>query len=193
MALVSVTFVCTGANTGMTGLLGKRWKVRDGRFTVEADEALMAKKTRFFGRFHAAFPEGSAELAHALEVDRGNSALQALLKSRGTAAVPAGSQPVVERSAEVPADDGSAADAGGKPAPEHGSGGDGHADSGMDRPHKFQEAVRAAVAKLDPSNDDHWTVEGLPRVDVVAGLMNKPDLTRRDLNEYASGMVRPQG
>lgn len=40
------------------------------------------------------------------------------------------------------------------------------------------EAIRAALAKLDPSNDDQWTGDGLPRIDVVQKLAGVGNLTR---------------
>jgi len=191
MALTELIMVMTAARTGGTGVLEKRWPYKDGLFRIVADESIIHKKIRFFGRYHKAFPEGSKELAAAQEIDRGNSALQAQLQRRGSATPEPPVQPVVQRPADIPAPNRGPADTGGQPAPQHGSTGDGHPDAGVDGAAKFPEAIRAAVTQLDSTNDDHWTVDGLPRVDVVAAIMNKPDLGRRDLNEFASGMVRP--
>lgn len=38
-----------------------------------------------------------------------------------------------------------------------------------------------ALTDLNPSNDDHWTEDGLPRLDVARELSGNPKLTRADL------------
>lgn len=43
--------------------------------------------------------------------------------------------------------------------------------------------VAAAVAKLDPEDDDHWTSGGLPRVDVVIGFLGS-DTTRDEIKAF---------
>lgn len=48
--------------------------------------------------------------------------------------------------------------------------------------------IRAVCAKLDPSNDAHWTSQGLPRMDVLEGLGLK--IERRELNEALPGFNR---
>ncbi|RKZ20182.1 hypothetical protein DRQ50_00050 [bacterium] len=191
MSLVTINFVLTGGRTGMTGILAKRWQCRDGMFRLSADESIMHKKTSFFGRYYAAFPEGSAELSQALEVDRGNSKLQKILRTRKPTAVPSNAQPVVGGAAEVPPTNGRSTNPTGPATSQHVPPGDGHKNAGVDGTGYFQKTLREAVAELDKDNDDHWTVEGLPRVETVAALMNKPDLSRRDLNDFAAGMLRP--
>ena len=48
--------------------------------------------------------------------------------------------------------------------------------------------IRAVCAKLDPSNDAHWTSQGLPRMDVLEGLGLR--IERRELNEAVPGFNR---
>ncbi|QQO14963.1 hypothetical protein JJB99_01865 [Bradyrhizobium diazoefficiens] len=38
-----------------------------------------------------------------------------------------------------------------------------------------------ALTDLNPSNDNHWTEDGLPRLDVARQLTSNPKLTRADL------------
>jgi hypothetical protein len=38
------------------------------------------------------------------------------------------------------------------------------------------------IKALDPSNDDHWTDAGLPRVDAVASASSVVNVTRKDIN-----------
>jgi hypothetical protein len=49
--------------------------------------------------------------------------------------------------------------------------------------------VRAVCASLDPSNDGHWTSQGVPRMDVLQG-MGLPGIDRRTLNELLPGFTR---
>ena len=48
--------------------------------------------------------------------------------------------------------------------------------------------IRAVCAKLDPANDGHWTSQGLPRMDVLAGM--GLSVERRALNEALPGFNR---
>lgn len=47
-----------------------------------------------------------------------------------------------------------------------------------------------ALAKLDAKNDEHWTADGLPRMDVVHELTGDSNLTRADLNKRAAKFNR---
>jgi hypothetical protein len=44
-------------------------------------------------------------------------------------------------------------------------------------------ALKAALSQLDPGNDNHWTAEGLPRIETVRLLSQTPSLTREQLVE----------
>lgn len=50
------------------------------------------------------------------------------------------------------------------------------------------ETVRQGLAKLDPANDEHWTSQGLPRMDALAAVGLTID--RRQLNELVPGFTR---
>lgn len=52
--------------------------------------------------------------------------------------------------------------------------------------------IKQALTTLDPSNDDHWTSDGLPRVETVAGLVGG-DVTRKNITDAAPSFLRPQG
>jgi len=49
--------------------------------------------------------------------------------------------------------------------------------------------LRAALGQLDPANNDHWTTQGLPRMDVLAGIVGE-QVDRRALNELVPGFNR---
>lgn len=52
------------------------------------------------------------------------------------------------------------------------------------------ENIVQALSILDVINDDHWTADDLPRIDVVAGLTGIKDLTRKDITSAAPFFTR---
>jgi len=50
-------------------------------------------------------------------------------------------------------------------------------------------SIADAVGKLDPANDEHWTEDGLPRVDAVTKLVGRP-VVRREVTEAAPKATR---
>lgn len=50
-----------------------------------------------------------------------------------------------------------------------------------------KEDIVTALQKLDSGNAEHWTDDGLPRVDVVRALANDTAVTRSDINKAAPG------
>lgn len=50
------------------------------------------------------------------------------------------------------------------------------------------ETIRAVCANLDPTNDGHWTSQGLPRMDVLSSM--GLTIERRELNEALPGFNR---
>jgi len=53
----------------------------------------------------------------------------------------------------------------------------------------MSDKIKAALADLDPSNDAHWTSDGLPRLDVMKELTGA-NVTREALNQVAKGFSR---
>lgn len=60
---------------------------------------------------------------------------------------------------------------------------------------KNNQAIIAALQKLDPSNDNHWTGDGLPRLDTVKLNAGDQSLTREDVTkawpEFSRSNVTP--
>ena len=52
------------------------------------------------------------------------------------------------------------------------------------------DKIVEGLGKLDPNNDDHWTTEGLPRVEVVQELAGLTSLTRKEITETGRGFDR---
>lgn len=50
--------------------------------------------------------------------------------------------------------------------------------------------ILEALGKLDPSNDNHWTNDGLPRIDTVRMLAADPSLTREAITAEAPNFSR---
>lgn len=50
--------------------------------------------------------------------------------------------------------------------------------------------IAAALAQLDPSNDQHWTSDGLPRLDTVKFFAGDQSLTRDAVTSEAPGFTR---
>lgn len=51
--------------------------------------------------------------------------------------------------------------------------------------------ISEALELLEPLNDEHWTTDGLPRVDIVADLIGDDKLKRADIMKAAPDFVRP--
>ncbi len=55
-----------------------------------------------------------------------------------------------------------------------------------------QEKLKAALEKLDRTNDNHWTKEGQPNLVAVRFLAGDQKITREDIEAVMPGMVRLQ-
>lgn len=53
-------------------------------------------------------------------------------------------------------------------------------------------AVRTALTKLDATNDDHWTGQGLPSVEAVRELSGNKDVSRQDIQALAPKLNREE-
>jgi hypothetical protein len=47
----------------------------------------------------------------------------------------------------------------------------------------MKEKIKAALEKLDVANDNHWTAEGLPRIEAMRIYTANPQLTREDVTD----------
>lgn len=53
-------------------------------------------------------------------------------------------------------------------------------------------AIRTAITKLDPKNDEQWTNAGLPSVEVVRKLAENDGVTRADITRLAPNLNREE-
>ena len=75
----------------------------------------------------------------------------------------------------------------GDEGPKGTKGGDDPADYGKHRDR--HAALQEAISKLDHENDEHWTGEGLPRIEVVEELFGH-DVSRSELNASFPHVIR---
>lgn len=54
-----------------------------------------------------------------------------------------------------------------------------------------KDELNLALNQLDKDNDQHWTDDGSPRVDVLRALTGNQTLTRSEINTLAPGFNRP--
>lgn len=54
---------------------------------------------------------------------------------------------------------------------------------------KTNEEILEAVRGLDPQNDEHWTADGMPRLDAVENLLGG-DVSRKQVTNAAPGFTR---
>lgn len=52
------------------------------------------------------------------------------------------------------------------------------------------QAIQAALKQLDPANNDHWTADGLARIDTVKALSGDTSLNREALEKAMPGFTR---
>lgn len=53
------------------------------------------------------------------------------------------------------------------------------------------EEIRAAFAKLDPANDEHWTRQGAPRLEILNGYLEQAPVNRIQANAATENALRP--
>jgi len=189
---VQKKLVLTGGRAGQTCVLGG-YQFVNGITLVMGDSDNISGLVKYMGRSFKAFEDGSAELAYYQKLDKE--------RENGTGQVHAGAQrgghqevqPGVRQGGTGPSTV-SADDSGGADDAAQGSagpvpGGAGHSHPGNDGPRR-QQAVLAAIKRLEHTNVEHWTTDGLPRVDAVATLLGDPNVTRGLIEKSAPGFDR---
>jgi hypothetical protein len=53
-----------------------------------------------------------------------------------------------------------------------------------------KELIQAGAATLDPANDEHWTAEGLPRIEALEAATGLKGLYRADVTDALPGLTR---
>jgi hypothetical protein len=161
-------FILVGPHAGKTVTLGGHAFV-DGTFTLGLDADGVApspedaeRKGIYLGKMYQAFPKGSDNLAEAKKTGKSPLAKDELNVADAEIKDQAERIPVGEPSAP-----------GKKKTVRKG-------------------AVRTAVVKLDPTNDEHWTDKGLPSVEAVRDLSKNDEISRQDIVEVAPSLTREE-
>jgi hypothetical protein len=187
-AHVERKLILTGARAGQTCTLAK-FNFVDGALVLKGPITAVEKVSLYLGRTYKAFPEGSRELKEAMG-DGVRGEVLAPAGAGGELPVPGGAGAGERGAAPVPAADGGAGSDAAPGAAERVPPGDGHAEPGLHGAAGRQRKLAAALAQLDPKNEEHWTQDGHPRLDVIAQLAGLPNLTRAELD--TEGCRRPK-
>lgn len=175
--------------------------------TVTNAAALM-RVLGYYGAYAKGTPEYDAALAKEQEEEaRGANEVHEGSKRRGAAKVQGNVQPNGSGPSEAPADAGEGAT--GSEARDSGadSSGSGHGHAGVPKfeeaatrpepsepPSVADDAVAAAIRKLDPENDDHWVQtgarKGKPKLSAVEEAYGRAGLTIQDLESALPGWTR---
>lgn len=204
--VMQYTFRIFGPNKGKSIRLGNH-QFMDGICRLNGAPEHMGHVQRVLS-YYGAFAMGTDEYAAALKAEEGDSADGAGRAEEGTEPGPAAAV-----SGEVQSEGGEPApqadeDRGGyADGPEGGSGvraeGRGREDAGVPQ---FEDpssvkapespkgeanmALAAAVMKLDPENDEHWTKAGLPALAAVESAFGRAGVTRKDVEAAKPGWSR---
>lgn len=200
MATTTVKLVLVGPRSGKSVVLNA-YEFVNGVCVLQGDPAAVAGAVHYLSRCYNAHPEGSQEHQKALvdwekaqqEASGGQRNPQSSADSDASAEVRGSGQPdgggaPPEGADEQPNDaDPEAGAAGGVP------GGNGHPDARVppEVPDEFSARVKEAVGRLDHTNDEHWTDEGLPRVSAVSEILGE-NVSRQQLGVVCPDLVRKE-
>jgi hypothetical protein len=178
----------------------RHWQFVNGECTLEGDEISIEQVTEYLSRCYQAFPEGHPRIAEVNELyaiakregkTDGKLHIQTAPELRPTESVPvelrpAGTEPAAKDTADGRGDDDALPRTKGLPPA-----GDGQDGAEVREP---EARISEALAKLDPANDEHWTSNDLPRVDIVAQLSDVVDVNRARIEALAPEFrrVRPE-
>lgn len=189
MGIITRRLTLVGAHEGKTIVLKagtKEYEFTDGHMEVTGPSGDVDNLTKYLQRCYQAFPDPSRELdeararnkeeADADEADA-DEAAQGDEHPGGTddAEGGAGAEP-----AQQPEPD----NGGGAAEPEAGEAGAGDADG------DGQSPIVAALNRLDPADDEHWTADGKPKMAALEVLMGRADITRAQVDAAAPGFNR---
>jgi len=190
MASSQRTLVLTGSRAGTTCVLGKH-RFKDGKTVISGDESSIIGETLYMGRVYKAFPEGSPELRFWQEVDSGQREYPSGARRGSPESFRSDLRSPGDQAATLSADHSDGADnstrgqSGSIPVR------DGQQDSGNDGQASDEDRIRQALKSLDPANDEHWTVNGRPRMDAVEAAYGSSGISRGDIERVAPGFSRP--
>lgn len=199
MATLTRKLILVGAYAGkdITLSTGKLSAIKvifkKGEAVIQGSEKDVEGICTYMRKCYQAYPEGTLELTQAQERcgQHGTSDIQKSPEQGNPSQVPNGVQSSGSESPQVFGSDRGSTDeshtgqAGSIP------GGDGHQNTGVSsqEERREQETLYKGIMSLDAMNDDQWTAQGLPKVDVLEGLVG-PFATRKNINAVCPDYTR---
>lgn len=191
MSIITRRLTLVGANRGKTITLKagtNQYEFTDGSLEVTGPSGDVDNLTKYLQRCYQAFPDPSRELDEAVAaIHGGDDAAETEQDEPGAGdgdtggtqdAAGGAGDPAPEPSGQ--ADDGSA-DA----EPEPGQAEPGRPDQG-----DGQSPLAKALTQLNPTDDEHWTADGKPKMSAIEAIMGRSDVTRAQVEAAAPGFNR---
>lgn len=199
MATLRKTLVLTGHYAGKSVRLstGKLSAItvefENGVAHIQGTEKDVEGLTRYMGRCYQAHPEGSLELiaARKRDKDNGSSGVQTSTEQGQAGQVSTNVRQTGEQTTQISNPNSEATNESKQGSEGSVSSGNGHENPRFPDTEegKHQESLYQGVMALDPINDDHWTAQGLPRIDVLEEISG-PYATRKNIDNVCPEYTR---
>lgn len=191
MAIITRKLSLVGAYRGQTVTLkagDTAYEFTEGSLTITGPQPDVENLSRYLERCYQAFPDPSPELDAAVAAIHGEGdAAETQQVTPGPDGVQPGGSDDHDGGASEPAPEpaGQADDGGADADPDAGEAEHGSADQG-----DGQSPLAAALKRLDPANDEHWTADGKPKMTAVEALLGRADVTRAQVDAALPGFNR---
>lgn len=164
----------------------KEYPFTEGSMDLTGPSQDVDNLSKYLRRCFEAYPDPSRELDDARAALRGDDhAGEADQAEPGPGDEhPGGADDDEGGAGAAPGEQPGADDIGGADGPEAGEAGAG------DAPGDGQGPVAAALKRLDPNNDEHWTADGKPAMRAVEAILGRSDVTRSDVSAALPGFDR---
>lgn len=193
---IDVVLVLVGHFAGKTVTL-RGYRFFEGKMRLTGAEEEVAGLAKYLRKSYQAFPEGSRELAEAqARIEGVTEDGKCDTDSRTGNGADNNLQGEVQQVGSGPeaplADDGPGADDSAEGQAGSVPNGDGHLDAGIPVAPGTGEPsrLRQALKKLDHNNDEHWSKEGVPRMDAIQDFYGSANVSRKAVEAHAPGFLR---
>jgi hypothetical protein len=170
-----VTFVLKGPHEGKTIKLGQ-YRFVGGKFTTKVNEKELTPLSNLM-RYWQAYPEGSPELKKEEENGTGED-----LAGQGADQDSVGEHG--SPAAQEPAGQGHAGAEAGSPGLQGADAG------GREEAPVEDDRLKHILLNLDPEDDEHWTMAGLPRLSTIEEAFGSTGMNRIDIQTALPGWDR---
>lgn len=190
MTIITRKLTLVGAYRGQTINLkvgDKVYEFQDGSMEVMGPSGDVDNLAKYLQRCYQAFPDPSKELDAAVEaIHGGGDAAETDTNETGPGdEYPGGADDAAGGAGEQTPEPGEATEGAGHAEPKPGTAEPGRSDQGHG-----QSPIAAALSKLDPSDDEHWTADGKPKMLALEAFFGRSDITRAQVEQAAPGYTR---